>query len=119
MARVKRGNVARERRKKLLKAVKGFRGAQSRLFTVADRAFVKAGKYAYRDRRNKKRDFRKLWIVRINAAVRQLGIRYSTFMNLLKVNEIDLDRKQLAELAMNHEEAFKALVESVRPKVAA
>jgi large subunit ribosomal protein L20 len=117
MARVKRGNVARERRKKLLKAVKGFRGAQSRLFTVADRAFVKAGKYAYRDRRNKKREFRKLWIVRINAATRALGVRYSTFINLLKTNNIDLDRKQLAELAMNHEEAFNKLVESIKPKV--
>jgi len=114
MARVKRGNVARQRRKKLLKAVKGFRGAQRRLFTVADRAFVKAGKYAYRDRRNKKRGFRQLWIIRINAAARQLGIRYSTLINRLKVKDIDLDRKQLADLATNHFEAFKQLVESVK-----
>lgn len=114
MARVKRGNVARQRRKKLLKAVKGFRGAQSRLFTVADRALTKAGKYAYRDRRNKKRDFRKLWIIRINAATRQLGVRYSTFINQLKVKGIDLDRKQLADLASNHFDSFKKLVESVQ-----
>lgn len=114
MARVKRGNVARQRRKKLLKAVKGFRGAQSRLFTVADRAFVKAGKYAYNDRRKRKGDFRSLWIIRINAAVREQGIRYSTFMNLLKKKEIMLDRKQLADMAMNHPEAFKALVDSVK-----
>ena len=114
MARVKRGNVARKRRKKVLKAASGFRGAQSRLFTVADRAVTKAGKYAYADRRRKKREFRRLWITRINAATRALGIRYSTFIALLKSKQVELDRKQLAELAMNHPESFKALVESIR-----
>ncbi|MDJ0625403.1 MAG: 50S ribosomal protein L20 [Candidatus Caenarcaniphilales bacterium] len=114
MARVKRGNVARKRRKKILKATKGFRGAQNRLFTTADRAFTKAGKNAYRDRRNKKRDFRALWIVRINAGARQLGIRYSALIDLLKKNEVDLDRKQLADLAMNNFEAFKNLVEGLK-----
>lgn len=114
MARVKRGNVARERRKKTLKATKGFRGAQSRIFTIADRAFVKAGKHAYRDRRNKKRDFRSLWIVRINAAARQLGIRYSQLMDMFKKANIDLDRKQLSDLAMNNFEAFKNLVEGIK-----
>ncbi|MFN5538780.1 MAG: 50S ribosomal protein L20 [Candidatus Melainabacteria bacterium] len=114
MARVKRGNVARKRRSKLLKAVKGFRGAQRRLFTVADRAFVKAGKYAYRDRRNRKRDFRQLWIVRINAAVRQLGIRYSTFIDLLKKNNVELDRKQLSDLAYSNFDAFANLVNGLQ-----
>lgn len=114
MSRVKRGNVARKRRAGLLKAVKGFRGAQKRLFTVADRAFIKAGKYAYRDRRNRKRDFRSLWIVRINAAVRQLGIRYSEFVDLLKRNEVTLDRKQLADLAFDNFEAFSNLVNNLR-----
>ena len=114
MARVKRGNVARERRKKTLKATKGFRGAQSRLFTVADRAFVHAGKYAYRDRRNKKRDFRSLWIIRINAAARQLGIRYSVLMDMFKKANVDLDRKQLADLAMNNFDAFKNLVDGIK-----
>jgi large subunit ribosomal protein L20 len=116
MARVKRGNVARQRRKGLLKQVKGFRGAQKRLFTVADRAFVKAGKNAYRDRRNRKRDFRSLWIVRINAAVREHGLRYSEFINLLAKNSIELDRKQLAELAYSNPEAFKNLIEQVKAK---
>jgi large subunit ribosomal protein L20 len=114
MARVKRGNVARKRRSKLLKAVKGFRGAQRRLFTVADRAFVKAGKYAYRDRRNRKRDFRQLWIVRINAAVRQLGIRYSIFIDLLKKNNVELDRKQLSDLAYSNFDAFANLVNGLQ-----
>jgi large subunit ribosomal protein L20 len=114
MARVKRGNEARKRRSKLLKAVKGFRGAQRRLFTVADRAFVKAGKYAYRDRRNRKRDFRQLWIVRINAAVRQLGIRYSTFIDLLKKNNVELDRKQLSDLAYSNFDAFANLVNGLQ-----
>ncbi len=115
MSRVKRGNVARERRKKTLKATKGYRGAPSRLFTVADRAFVKAGKHAYTDRRKIKRDMRKLWIIRINAASRMLGIRYSTLINMLMHNNIEMDRKQLADLAMNHFEAFENLVKGLKP----
>ncbi|HEY9885851.1 MAG TPA: 50S ribosomal protein L20 [Vampirovibrionales bacterium] len=113
MARVKRGNVARKRRKKVLKATKGFRGAQRRLFSIADRAFTKAGKHAYRDRKKNKRNFRQLWIVRINAGARLLGLRYSTLMSLLKKHEIDIDRKQLADLAMNHFEAFENLVSQI------
>ncbi|MDX1918247.1 MAG: 50S ribosomal protein L20 [Candidatus Caenarcaniphilales bacterium] len=117
MARVKRGNVARKRRAKILKATSGFRGAQHRIFTTADRAFVKAGKHAFRDRRNRKRDFRRLWIVRINAAVRNLGLRYSTFINLLEKSQITLDRKQLADLAVKDFTAFSQLVEKVRAAV--
>jgi large subunit ribosomal protein L20 len=119
MARVKRGSVARERRKKTLKATKGFRGAQRRLFTIADRAFVKAGKHAYIGRKKKKRDFRSLWIVRINAAARELGIRYSTLIDMFNKANVELDRKQLAELAMNNFEAFKNLVETVSKQVKA
>ena len=115
MSRVKRGNVARERRKKTLKATKGYRGAPRRLFTIADRAFVKAGKHAYTDRRKIKRDMRKLWIIRINAAARMLGIRYSTLINMLNHNNIEMDRKQLADLAMNHFEAFENLVKGLKP----
>ncbi len=114
MSRVKRGNVARERRKKTLNATKGYRGAQRRIFTIADRAFVKAGKNAYISRRLRRRDFRRLWIVRLNAASRQLGIRYSELIALLKANEVTLDRKQLSELAINDAPAFEALIAQLK-----
>ena len=110
--RVKRGNVLRKRHKKILKLAKGFLGARSRIFKVANIAVMKKLKYQYRDRRVLKRNMRALWIVRINAAVRELGISYSRFMNLLKKADIQVNRKMLAELAVNEPEAFKVLVET-------
>ena len=112
--RIKRGNVCRNRHKKILKLAKGFKGARSRIFKVANVAVMKALKYAYRDRRATKRNMRRLWIVRINAAVRELGLSYSKFMNLLKKADIQVNRKMLAELAANEPEAFKVLVEEAQ-----
>ena len=111
--RVKRGNVLRKRHKKILKLAKGFIGARSRIFKVANQAVMKALKYAYRDRRVLKRNMRSLWIVRINAAVREYGISYSKFMNLLKKANIQVSRKMLAELAVNEPEAFKVIIDTV------
>lgn len=105
--------ASRRRRKKILKAAKGYFGARSKVYTVAKNAVERAMQYAYRDRRNKKRAFRRLWIARINAGARQHGISYSRFMHALKQNNIDLNRKVLADLAMNHPEAFKAVVDRV------
>ncbi len=105
--------ASRKRRKKILKAAKGYFGARSNVYTVAKNAVEKAWCYAYRDRRNKKRAFRRLWIARINAASRMEGMSYSKFMYALKQNEIDLNRKVLADLAMNHPTAFKAIVAKV------
>ena len=112
--RVKRGNVLRKRHKKILKLAKGFIGARSRIFKVANIAVMKKLKYQYRDRRVLKRNMRALWIVRINAAVRELGLSYSKFMNLLKKADIQVNRKMLAELAVNEPEAFKVLVETAQ-----
>ena len=109
--RVKRGNVLRKRHKKILKLAKGFIGARSRIFKVANIAVMKKLKYQYRDRRVLKRNMRSLWIIRINAAVRELGLSYSKFMNMLKKADIQVNRKMLAELAANEPEAFKVLVE--------
>jgi large subunit ribosomal protein L20 len=106
--------AARARRKRVLKAAKGYFGARSKVFTVAKNAVEKAYKYAYRDRRNKKRAFRRLWIIRINAATRMYGMSYSKFIHALSTKNIDLNRKVLADLAMNHPEAFKAVVDSVK-----
>ena len=111
--RVKRGNVLRKRHKKILKLAKGFIGARSRIFKVANIAVMKKLKYQYRDRRVLKRNMRSLWIVRINAAVREMGLSYSKFMNLLKKADIQINRKMLAELAVNEPEAFKVIVEKV------
>ena len=111
--RVKRGNVLRKRHKKILKLAKGFIGARSRIFKVANQAVMKALKYASRDRRVLKRNMRSLWIVRINAAVREYGISYSKFMNLLKKANIQVNRKMLAELAVNEPEAFKVIIDTV------
>ena len=110
--RVKRGNVLRKRHKKILKLAKGFLGARSRIFKVANIAVMKKLKYQYRDRRVLKRNMRALWIVRINAAVRELGYSYSKFMNMLKKADIQVNRKMLAELAVNEPEAFKVLVDT-------
>ena len=108
-------SVPRHRRhRKIIKQAKGYYGARSRTFKSAKDAVVKAGLYAYRDRRQKKRQFRRLWIVRINAACRLNDITYSAFINALNVKGIELNRKVLADLAMNHPEAFKQLASSLK-----
>lgn len=105
--------ASRARRKKVLKQAKGYFGRRKNVHTVAKNAVDKGLQYAYAHRRTKKREFRKLWITRINAGVREHGLSYSQFMNLLKQNEIDINRKVLADLAMNDPEAFKAIVDQV------
>ena len=109
--RVKRGNVLRKRHKKILKLAKGFIGARSRIFKVANCAVMVALKYQYRDRRVRKRNMRRLWIVRINAAVRPHGLSYSRFVNALKKTNVQLNRKMLADLAVREPEAFEQIVE--------
>ncbi len=111
MPRVKRGTKARKRRKKVLKMAKGFFGSRSKLFRPANQAVMKALHNAYRDRKKKKRNFRKLWITRINAAARENGLPYSRFINGLKKANIEIDRKMLAEMAVNEKEDFARLVE--------
>lgn len=113
MTRVKRGNVSRKRHKKVLNMTKGFRGAASVLFRTANQRNMKALKYSYVDRRKKKRDFRRLWIARVNAAVRQYGLNYSEFMNGLKKAEIVLNRKSLAQLAISDPQAFLQVLVSL------
>ncbi len=110
MTRVKRGNVSRKRHKKILNMSKGFRGAASVIFRTANQQNMKALRYSYRNRRQKKRDFRRLWIARVNAAVRRYGINYSEFMNYLKKRSIKLNRKVLAQLSICDPEAFMQLV---------
>lgn len=112
--RVKRGNVSRNRHKKILKLAKGFKGARSRIFKVANIAVMKALKYAYRDRKATKRNMRRLWIIRINAAVRANGISYSKFINACKKANILVNRKMLAELAVNEPEAFQVIVDTAK-----
>ncbi|MGD8228169.1 MAG: 50S ribosomal protein L20 [Desulfobacteraceae bacterium] len=114
MPRVKRGSRARQRRKKVLKAAKGYRGGQSRLFKTASISVNRARMYAYRDRRARKRDFRRLWIIRINAAARENGISYSQLMGGLHKAGIDLDRKILAEMAVNDPTAFAQVANMVK-----
>ncbi len=111
MARVKRGNVARKRRKKVLKLAKGFRGSHSKLFRTANQQVMKALRYAYRDRRNRKRDFRRLWITRINAAARLHGMSYSRLIGQLKKADIEINRKMLAQMAILDPEGFSKVVE--------
>lgn len=118
MPRVKRGVASRARRKKVLKQAKGYYGARSRTFKVAKQAVIKAGQYAYRDRRQRKRQFRALWIVRINAEARQHGLTYSRMMAGLKRASIEVDRKVLADLALNEKAAFAALAEQARAALA-
>ena len=118
MARVKRGVQANRRHKKVLARAKGYYGARSRVFRVAVQAVTKAGQYAYRDRRNKKRSFRRLWIARINAAARQNGLSYSKFINGLKKASIEIDRKILADIAVFDKVAFGALVEKAKAALA-
>lgn len=112
--RIKRGRATRKRHKKVLKAAKGFVGSKSKLFKSANQAVMKAWKYAYKHRRQKKRDFRALWITRINAACREHGVSYSKFMHSLSKSNIKLNRKILAELAVNDKEAFKQIVSQVK-----
>ncbi len=114
MARVKRGVVARRRHKKVLDQAKGYYGAKSRVFRVAKQAVTKAGQYAFRDRRVKKRMFRALWITRINAQARELGMSYSRLVDGLKKANIEMDRRVLADLAMNDKEAFAAVVNQAK-----
>jgi large subunit ribosomal protein L20 len=118
MSRVKRGVTARARHKKVLKLAKGFRGRRGNVYRVAKEAVMKAGQYAYRDRRAKKRVFRALWIARINAAARGLGITYSQFANGLKKANIQIDRKVLAQLAVSDEAGFAAIVVQVKAALA-
>ncbi|SEA13306.1 LSU ribosomal protein L20P [Thiothrix caldifontis] len=119
MARVKRGVTAHARHKKVLKLAKGYYGARSRVYRVAHQAVIKAGQYAFRDRRQKKRQFRALWIVRINAGARMFGLSYSRMMNGLKKANISLDRKVLADLAVHDITAFGAVAEKAKAALAA
>ena len=118
MPRVKRGVTAKARHKKVLTLSKGYRGRRSNVYRIAKEAVMKAGQYAYRDRRVKKRDFRALWIARINAAVRELGMTYSVFMNGLKKASIDIDRKVLADLAVHDKTAFSKIAEQAKASLA-
>lgn len=114
MPRVKRGVVARARHKKVLKQAKGYYGARSRVFRVAKQAVIKAAQYAYRDRKQRKRQFRLLWITRINAACRLYGLSYSRLINGLTKAQVQVDRKMLADLAVNDQVAFAAFVEKAK-----
>ena len=118
MPRAKNSVASRARRKKVLKAAKGYYGARSRSFKVAKQAVIKAGQYAYRDRRQRKRQFRALWIVRINAAARSHGLSYSRFVAGLKRASIDVDRRVLADLAIHEQEAFAILAEKAKAALA-
>ena len=119
MPRVKRGVVARARHKKVLKAAKGYRGRRNNVYRVAKQAVMTAGQYAYRDRRQKKRQFRTLWIARINAGARECGLTYSRFMNGLKKSAVDVDRKVLADLAVFDKQAFAKFVDLAKAGLAA
>lgn len=114
MSRVKKGNVSQKRHKKVLKLAKGFRGAHSKLFRTANQQVMKALRHSYRDRRRRKRDFRRLWIARINAGARQNGMSYSQLIGQLKKANIQLNRKMLANLAMLDPEAFAKVVETAK-----
>jgi large subunit ribosomal protein L20 len=118
MPRVKRGVTAKARHKKVLKQAKGYYGARSRVYRVAKQAVIKAGQYAYRDRRQKKRQFRALWITRINAQARECGISYSQLINGLKKASIELDRKVLADMAVHDKVAFAAVAEQAKAALA-
>ena len=119
MPRVKRGVTTKAKHKKVLGQARGFRGRRGNVFTIAKEAVMKAGQYAYRDRRQRKRQFRALWIARINAAVREHGLTYSAFMNGLKKAEIEVDRKVLADLAVADKAAFAQLASQAKAKLGA
>ena len=114
MPRIKRSVASRARRKKVLKSARGYYGARSRTFKVAKQAVIRAGQYAYRDRRQRKRQFRQLWIIRINAAAREHGLSYSRFINGLKNAGITVDRKVLADIAMHEPTAFASLAQRAK-----
>ena len=114
MPRIKRSVASRARRKRILKSAKGYYGARSRTFKVAKQAVIRAGQYAYRDRRQRKRQFRQLWIIRINAAAREHGLSYSRFIAGLKSVGIEVDRKVLADIALHEKQVFASLVERAR-----
>ena len=116
MPRVKRGNVARKRRKKILKLAKGYYGSKSKLFKVANQQVMKSYQFAYRDRKQRKRDFRKLWITRINAAARENGMSYSRLINGLKKAGVNINRKMLADMAVQDKSGFDELVELAKEK---
>ncbi|MDA8108722.1 MAG: 50S ribosomal protein L20 [Betaproteobacteria bacterium] len=118
MPRVKRGTTARARHKKVLVKAKGYRGRRGNVYRIAKNAVMKAGQYAYRDRRQRKREFRALWIARINAAVRELGLTYSTFMAGLKRANIEIDRKVLADLAVLDKPAFARIASQAKASLA-
>ena len=118
MPRVKRGVTAHARHKKILALAKGFRGRRKNVFRIAKQAVMKAGQYAYRDRRTRKRVFRQLWIARINAASRELGVTYSRFMAGLKKAQIDIDRKVLSDMAIHDPAGFKSIVDKVKAQLA-
>jgi large subunit ribosomal protein L20 len=118
MSRVKRGVTARAKHKKVLAKAKGYYGARSRVYRVAKQAVIKAAQYAFRDRRQKKREFRALWIIRINAAARSHGLTYGMFMNGLKKAAIEIDRKVLADIAVHDKAAFAALAEQAKANLA-
>ena len=118
MPRVKRGVTARARHRKILALAKGYRGRRKNVFRVAKQAVMKAAQYAYRDRRNRKRDFRRLWIARINAAARECGLTYSQFINGMNKAGIALDRKVLADIAVHDKAAFAGIVEQAKAKLA-
>ena len=118
MARVKRGVQAKARHRRVLSKAKGYYGARSKVFRVAKQAVIKAGQYAYRDRRNRKREFRRLWIARINAAARMNGLSYSRLIDGLNKAEIEIDRKVLADLAVHQPESFAALAEQAKAQLA-
>ena len=118
MARVKRGVVAKSRHKKVLKKATGYYGARSKLFKTAKQAVIKAGQYAYRDRRQRKRQFRSLWIARINAAARMHGLSYSRLINGMNRAEMEVDRKVLADIAVHDPDAFGAIAERAKAALA-
>lgn len=118
MPRVKRGVTARARHRKVIDQAKGYRGRRNSVYRIAKEAVMKAGQYQYRDRRAKKREFRALWIARINAAARELGISYSVFMSGLRKASIDIDRKVLADLAIHDKDAFGRIAEQAKSSLA-
>jgi large subunit ribosomal protein L20 len=119
MPRVKRGVTAHARHKKVIDQAKGFRGRRGNVYRIAKEAVMKAGQYAYRDRRNRKREFRALWIARINAAAREMGLSYSALINGLKKAEIEVDRKMLADIAVADKAAFAKIAEQAKAKLGA
>jgi large subunit ribosomal protein L20 len=117
MTRIKRGTIAHKRRKKVIKKAKGYLGARSKKYKAAKEALMKAGTYAYRDRRTKKRVMRRLWQIRLNAAVREYDLNYSKFINALKIAKIEIDRKVLSDIAISNPKTFKSIIEKAKAAV--